>query len=190
MPRPFINLFSGGEHAGGQVGIQDVQLFVRQAHDVDDALVVAFDVYRQAVSIAARTFGMRLLRADEGGLAPPFADSEEMLDAAVESIERSGRRPGDDVALAIDVAASQLVRDGVYELDGETVDLVERAGRWLDDYPIASLEDPLAEEDWDAWGALAASQRRRTSRSATTCSAHASTASTARRSKAVPMRCC
>jgi enolase 1/2/3 len=156
VPRPLVNLFSGGAHGGGQVGVQDVQLLVRSARTIDEALVTLADVYREAAALAAERFGMRLLRADEGGLAPPFADSEEMLGGAVECVERAGRHAGEDVALAVDVAASRLQADDGYWLDGERVDLVETTSRWLREYPIACLEDPLAEEDWDGWAALAA----------------------------------
>ena len=156
LPRPLVNLFSGGVHAGGQVGVQDVQLLVAGAPGLSAALATVTDVYREAATLAARRFGMRLLRADEGGLAPPFADSDEMLACAVECVRAAGRRPGDDVSLAVDVAASQLARGDGYVLDGESADLVETAARWLRELPVTSLEDPLAEEDWAGWSALAA----------------------------------
>ena len=155
IPRPLVNLFSGGAHAGLQVGIQDVQLLVRGPDTLSDTLDTITDVYRAAVEVTRERFDMRLLRADEGGLAPPFETSEEMLATAVESVERAGRRPGDDVALAVDVAASQLATDDSYLLDGERVDLVERSTTWVAEFPIVSLEDPLGEDDWAGWTALA-----------------------------------
>jgi enolase len=155
MPRPFVNLFSGGAHAGGQVGVQDVQLLVQAAANLDEALTAVADIYREAAALSAERFAMRLLRADEGGLAPPVDDSEQMLALAVECIERTGRKAHDDVLLAVDVAASQLVVADGYELDGRRVDLVDVTSRWLRDYPIVSLEDPLAEEDWSGWKKLA-----------------------------------
>jgi enolase len=159
LPRPLVNLFSGGLHGGGQVAIQDVQLLVIAATSLGEVLAAAFHIYRQAASMAAERYGMRLLRADEGGLAPPFADSGEMLAATVECIERAGFRPGRDVVLAVDVAATQFA-GGSYLLDGEELDsaaMVERTLSWLDAYPISCLEDPLAEEDWNGWAALASS---------------------------------
>jgi enolase len=155
MPRPLVNLFSGGAHAGAQVGVQDVQLLVNAAETVDEALSTIADIYRHAVALVSERFAMRLLRADEGGLAPPFAKSERMLSTAVECIERAGREPRGHVLLAVDVAASQLLVPGGYELDGERVDLVDVTSRWLREYPIGCVEDPLAEEDWDGWTALA-----------------------------------
>ena len=156
VPQPLVNLFSGGAHAGGQVGVQDVQLLVRGPETLSEILDTIAAVYRAAVELTRERFDMRLLRADEGGLAPPFETSEQMFAAAVESVERAGLRPGNDVALAVDVAASQLATDGGYLLDGERVDLVERSARWITEFPIVSLEDPLGEDDWAGWTALAA----------------------------------
>jgi enolase len=156
VPQPLVNLFSGGAHAGGQVGVQDVQLLVRGPETLSEILDTIATVYRAAVELTRERFDMRLLRADEGGLAPPFETSEQMFAAAVESVERAGLRPGNDVALAVDVAASQLATDGGYLLDGERVDLVERSARWITEFPIVSLEDPLGEDDWAGWTALAA----------------------------------
>jgi enolase len=155
IPRPLVNLFSGGAHAGTQVGVQDVQLLIVAAATVDDALTTVADIYREATALMAERFGMRLLRADEGGLAPPFDNSEEMLATAVECIERAGRQPHVDALLAVDVAASQLLVTNGYELDGQQVDLVDVTSRWLCEYPIACIEDPLGEEDWSGWTALA-----------------------------------
>ena len=92
------------------------------------------------------------LTADEGGLAPPFSDSDQMLKDTVESIEVAGFEPGVDVSMAIDVAASHFHQDGVYELDDHQIDslkLIEQIEKWVGQYPIISVEDGLAEEDWD-----------------------------------------
>src|ERR1700687_2930302 len=90
LPRLTINLFSGGKHAGQQVSIQDVLIIPMSAQTVDEALVAASDVYRAAGELVFKKYGMRLLTADEGGLAPPFKTAEEMFALAVESIERGG----------------------------------------------------------------------------------------------------
>jgi enolase len=162
IPRPMINLFSGGKHAGGQVEIQDVLVVPLAARSMDEALATTFDVYRAAAELSATRYGMRALTADEGGLAPPFATPEEMLALAVESIRRSGREPGVDVALAVDVASTHFHSHGRYrvgsrELDG--AEMVELILEWIDRYPIVSVEDPLAEDDWPHWTEL----RRRAS---------------------------
>lgn len=156
LPRPTINLFSGGKHAGGQVPIQDV-LVVPRAATVDEALAVTYAVYQAAAELCLEKYGMRALTADEGGLAPPFPDAEAMLGDAVAAIERAGYTPGRDVALAIDVASSHFYSDGRYHLGGDPLDsagMIRHLAGWLERYPIVSVEDGLAEEDWANWPAL------------------------------------
>jgi enolase len=156
LPRLTINLFSGGKHAGGQVPIQDV-LMVPTAPTIDDGLAAAFAVYQAAADLARTQYGMRALTADEGGLAPPFPDAETMLSDAVAAIRAAGLEPGRDVALALDVASSHFYRDSRYELGGEPLTstaMIARLGEWVDRYPIVSVEDGLAEEDWGHWPAL------------------------------------
>ncbi|HTK46965.1 MAG TPA: phosphopyruvate hydratase [Gemmatimonadaceae bacterium] len=157
LPRPMINLFSGGKHAGGQVEIQDVLVLPVAARTIDDALATTFDVYRAAAALTRREYGTRALTADEGGLAPPFASAEEMLARAVQAIELAGRVPGADVALAVDVAASHFHEEGSYRIGGRTLRSAEMVGlliEWIGTYPIVSVEDGLAEEDWPYWTAL------------------------------------
>jgi enolase len=157
LPRLTINLFSGGRHAGEQVAIQDVLLVPAGAASIDDSLAMTFDVYRHAARLSLERYGMRLLRADEGGLSPPFRSSEEMIEGALQSIERAGYQVGKDFVLAIDVAASEFYSDGLYHLDQSTLDsdgMIERISHWVDHYPIVSVEDPLSEDDWANWPAL------------------------------------
>lgn len=157
LPRLTINLFSGGKHAGGQVSLQDVLVVPAAARTVDDALAATFAVYQAAIDLTARQYGTRALTADEGGLAPPFPSAEAMLDDAVTAIRAAGLAPGHDVALALDVAASHFYRDGCYHLDGAALDstaLIARLAGWVARYPIVSLEDGLAEDDWDHWPVL------------------------------------
>lgn len=154
FPRLTINLFSGGKHAGRQVAIQDVLIVPSRAETVDASLVVMYDIYQAAAELALERYGMRLLTADEGGLAPPFADAEAMLDAAIDAIERAGYTPGHDVHLAVDVASSHFHRDGMYHIGGTPLtgaEMIERLVRWVDRYPIVSLEDGLHEDDWEHW---------------------------------------
>ena len=117
LPRLTINLFSGGKHAGQQVSIQDVLIIPMSSQTIDEALVMASDVYRVAASLVFQKYGMRLLTADEGGLAPPFKTVEEMFSLAVESIEQAGYVPGKDFFLGVDVAATHFYKDKRYELD-------------------------------------------------------------------------
>src|ERR1700730_2633425 len=157
LPRLTINLFSGGKHAGQQVSVQDVLIIPMSARTIDEVLVSAFDVYQAAADLILRTYGMRLLTADEGGLAPPCRSAEEMLGLAVEAIERGGYFSGKEIFLGIDVAASHFYQDHRYHKDGEVLDsaaMIQTITRWLDRYPILSVEDGLAEDDWENWPKL------------------------------------
>ena len=159
LPRLTINLFSGGKHAGGQVPIQDVLLIPLTTATIDASLVAAYEVYQTAAELILRRYGMRLLTADEGGLAPPCRTSEEMIALAVESIEAAGFTSGKDIALGIDVAASHFYRNGRYELGAQPLDspaMIEQLRTWVDRYPIVSIEDGLAEDDWEHWPELRA----------------------------------
>ena len=158
LPLPMINLFSGGAHAGGQVAVQDVQIVVPAAQTIRRVLEITSDVFRAAADLILTRYNMRLLTADEGGLAPPFESSDAMLQAVVEAIERAGYRPGEDVALTLDVAASQFHSAGRYHIDGASLSrqqMVELVTRWTKRYPIISLEDGLDEADWAGWQSLA-----------------------------------
>ena len=159
LPRPTINLFSGGKHAGDQVAVQDVLLATVSATTVDEALEMTFDVRRAAADLVHRKYGERPLVADEGGFAPNFSDAEAMLDDAIEAILAAGLRPGSDVALCIDVAASHFHEAGIYRWDGRPIDagqMIEIEVGWLERYPIVSIENGLADEDWTHWSELRA----------------------------------
>jgi enolase len=157
LPRLTINLFSGGKHAGQQVSVQDVLIIPMFAGTIDESLVAASDVYQAAADLILRKYGMRLLTADEGGLAPPCKSAEEMLALAVESIELAGYIPGKDISLGIDVASSHFYEDHHYHKDGAVLDsagMIQAIGNWLTEYPILSVEDGLAEDDWANWPTL------------------------------------
>ncbi len=157
LPRLTINLFSGGKHAGQQVSVQDVLIIPMSASTIDEVLIAAFNVYQAAADLILQKYGMRLLTADEGGLAPPCHSAEEMLGLAVEAIEQAGYRPGKDIFLGVDVAASHFYRDHRYHKDGAILDsaaMIQAISQWLDRYPILSVEDGLAENDWENWPQL------------------------------------
>ncbi|HUX21381.1 MAG TPA: enolase C-terminal domain-like protein [Spirochaetia bacterium] len=157
LPRLTINLFSGGKHAGKQVAIQDVLIVPLSPQSVDGSLVMMYDVYRKASEIIFDRFGMRLLTADEGGLAPPFERTEAMLETAVEAIEAAGYRSGVDAALAVDVASTHFFEDGRYHIDGSALtpsEMIDTVEEWVDSFPLLSVEDALSENDWDNWPRL------------------------------------
>ena len=157
LPRPTINLFSGGKHAGGQIPLQDALVVPLAAPTMDEALATTYRVYQSAAKLALEKYGTRPLTADEGGLAPPFPDAEAMLGDTVEAVELAGYEPGRDVTLALDVASSHFYEEGRYHLGDEPLDgggMIEYLSAWLDRYPIISLEDGLSESDWENWPRL------------------------------------
>jgi len=159
LPRPTVNLFSGGKHAGGQTPIQDLLVVPASARTMDEALAMVYAVYQAAIAVIAERYGARPLVADEGGLAPPFGDPEAMFDDAVTAIVRAGLTPGRDVALAVDVAATHFYHDGVYNLAGRrlsTPTMIEQVLAWVQAYPIVSVEDGLAQDAWNDWPTLRA----------------------------------
>jgi enolase len=156
LPRLTINLFSGGKHAGGQVAIQDL-LVVPLTDNVSDALAMTYEIYQFAAELTAKKYNVRALRADEGGLAPPFPNVTVMIEDALKAIECAGLKVGQDVSLALDVASSHFYQNGLYHLDGKSLtgeEMIALLESWLNDYPIVSLEDGLAEEDWQHWQLL------------------------------------
>jgi enolase len=157
LPRLTVNLFSGGKHAGGQVPIQDVLVVPASARTIDDGLSTVYAVYQAAARLTNEKYNARALKADEGGLAPPFNSIEEMLDDAVESIRAAGFRPGEDVALALDVASTHFYDGDVYHLPDGTrnaAGMIEMLTQWVNRWRILSLEDGLHENDWSNWPAL------------------------------------
>jgi enolase len=156
LPRLTINLFSGGKHAGGQVAIQDC-LIVPMQPTIDESLAAAHAIYYAAAKLTSETYHTRPLKADEGGLAPPFPSVEAMFEDAVAAIRAAGFEPGRHVNLAIDVASTHFYDDGRYAIDNDSLDasgMIQRVRSWVSNWPIISVEDGLAEEDWPHWPAL------------------------------------
>jgi len=157
LPRPMINLFSGGIHGGNQTSVQDLQLLMPGTNSVQRSLEIFYDVYYTAATRMKKNHGLRLLRADEGGLAPPFKSSEEMFQEALLCIEEAGYVPGQDCCFTVDVAATHFYQNGRYLLDSQPIEaeqMVELLASWCDKYPLVSIEDGLAESDWPAWKKL------------------------------------
>ena len=151
MPLPEVQIFGGGAHAGRRVDIQDFMVVARKARSFAEALECTAEVYRTAgrlMSDMGRLQGV----ADEGGYWPAFDSNEAALDTLVRAIERAGFVPGDEIAISLDVAASDLYCEGRYRLalDNRTLDSDAMAAMvidWLDRYPVVSVEDPLSEFD-------------------------------------------
>lgn len=151
LPVPEIQLFGGGAHAGRRMDVQDVMIIAVGATTFADALNMTAEVYRAAGELLASRSELAGV-ADEGGYWPVFASNEQALELTVQAIERAGYTPGTDIAISIDVAASEFVDNNRYRLRLEGVDLdtdgmIELLLRWAKRYPIVSIEDPLAEND-------------------------------------------
>ena len=151
IPLPEIQIFGGGAHAGRRVDIQDFMVMVPGANSFDEAMEITSEVYFAAGDIM-ESRGKRAGIADEGGWWPIFDSNEEALETLVAAIEKAGEKPGGRVVISLDIAASEFGGDGRYRLaledrDMDSGELVDMLGGWLDSYPIASIEDPVAEND-------------------------------------------
>jgi enolase len=151
LPLPQVQIFGGGAHAGRRTDVQDFMIMAPKAGSVRRALEITAEVYHAAGELMAAGAGAAGV-ADEGGWWPAFDSTGQALDTLVRAIERAGHRPGEDVWIALDVAASEFHRQGRYHLALEqesldTIDMVEQVAAWSRAYPIASIEDPLAEDD-------------------------------------------
>lgn len=162
LPLPMVNIFSGGAHAGGVVDVQDYLAIPVGAASVAESLEWVSRVRQAAADLLRLRGGNADLVADEGGLAHRFDDNTAAFGLLSESIERAGLRAGDDVGLAVDVAATQLVvGPSRYRLAKErrtltTEEMVTEVSKWTQRFPIVSIEDPLGEDDWSGFAAITA----------------------------------
>ncbi len=156
LPVPMMNILNGGSHADTNVDIQEFMIAPVGASTFREALRMGAEVYHTLKDVIKER-GMSTGLGDEGGFAPNLDSNQEALDLIVEAIKRAGYEPGADVALALDVAATEFFEDGAYMFEGEprsTDYMVRYYEKLITDYPLVSIEDPLSEDEWDAWKAL------------------------------------
>ncbi len=158
LPVPMFNIINGGSHANNSVDFQEYMIMPVNFDNFSDALRAAAEVYHNLKKIIA-AMGESTALGDEGGFAPNLKNNEEPIQVIMQAIEKAGYRPGDDIAIALDVASSELVTDGGYKLDSENRILsAEELVAYYEDlcakYPIVSIEDGLSEDDWDGWKIL------------------------------------
>ena len=156
LPMPEIQIFGGGAHAGNRIDIQDVMAVPVGAQTFDEALEMAAEVYRAAGRILEAS-GRKSGIADEGGWWPAFESNEEALATLTRAIESAGLKPGDEVAVSLDIAASEFGSEGRYRIEGrefERDEWIDTLLGWLGRYPVISVEDPLAEDDTDGFRAF------------------------------------
>ncbi len=158
LPVPMMNVLNGGAHADNSVDIQEFMIAPVGAVTFSEALRWGAETYHALKSVL-KEHKLSTGVGDEGGFAPDLAHNRAALDLLVEAIGQAGFQPGRDVALAVDAAATEFFSDGAYRFEGgarSSAEMLELYAEWLDAYPIVSLEDPLAEDDWAGWQALTA----------------------------------
>jgi len=158
LPAPMMNVLNGGAHADNTVDLQEFMLFPVGAPTFAEALRWGSEVFHQLKAVL-REQKLDTAVGDEGGFAPNLASNREAIELVLRGIERAGYRPGEDIAIALDPAASEFFRDGRYALEGEgtnksTAEMIDFWKEWVSAYPIVSIEDGLAEGDWDGWKEL------------------------------------
>ena len=156
LPVPMLNVLNGGAHAANPLDIQEFMLVPGGLPSFSSALRAGVEVYQHLKAVLT---GRRLSTnvGDEGGFAPDLASSREALDLLVAAIHQAGYRPGEEIALALDVAASEFHQEGVYQLEGRSLGsgaVVDFYEKLVGDYPIVSIEDGMAEDDWEGWARL------------------------------------
>jgi len=161
MPVPMMNILNGGAHATNTVDFQEYMIVPIGAETFSDALRMGAEVFHALKKVLMKR-GLATGVGDEGGFAPDLKTDEDALKLVIEAIESAGFAPGTEVAIALDCAASELFRDGKYEFRKSKAGTMEAQGmidmyaRWMETYPIVSIEDGLAENDWAGWTALTA----------------------------------
>lgn len=155
LPVPMMNILNGGKHADNNVDIQEFMVVPVGASSFTEALRMGAEVFHSLKSVLKKK-GYNTAVGDEGGFAPNLSSNAEALEVIVEAIHAAGYKPGDDIKLAIDVAATELYKDGAYHLAGEgltknSAQMVEYYAELAKKYPIISIEDGLSEDDWEGW---------------------------------------
>lgn len=160
LPLPMVNMISGGKHAGGQLDFQDFLLIPVGAKSYSEGLDWIVTVYHELGRVLDAAGFEGTLVGDEGGYGPRLASNDAALDLIMRAIEQAGYQPGRDLAFALDVASTHFYHDGAYHLaatGGQRLsadEMIDRLESWVDRYPIVSIEDALAEDDWDGWQRL------------------------------------
>ncbi|MGI9952179.1 phosphopyruvate hydratase [Moorellaceae bacterium AZ2] len=158
LPVPMMNILNGGKHADNNVDIQEFMVMPAGAENFAEALRMGAEIFHHLKAVL-KAKGLNTAVGDEGGFAPDLSSNVEAIEVILEAVSRAGYQPGKDVFLALDTAATELYRDGRYHFAGEGVtrtreEMVEFYASLVEKYPIISLEDGLAEEDWEGWRLL------------------------------------
>ncbi len=153
LPVPMMNILNGGSHADSNVDVQEFMIAPIGAESFSEALRWGAEVYHTLKGVLKER-GLSTGLGDEGGFAPNLSSNRDALDLIVEAVKKAGFQPGTDIALALDVAASEFYKDGAYHFEGQSRSAAEMSAYYaelVEAYPLVSIEDPLHEEDWDGW---------------------------------------
>ena len=158
LPVPMMNILNGGKHADNNVDIQEFMVLPVGAESFAEALRIGSEIYHSLKKVLKER-GLNTAIGDEGGFAPDLASNEEALQVIMAAIEKAGYKPGEQVKLALDVASTELFKDGKYHLEGEgkvktPAEMVEYYAGLVEKYPIISIEDGMSEDDWEGWALL------------------------------------
>ncbi len=158
LPIPMMNILNGGAHADNPIDFQEFMIQPRGFSSFSESLRAGIEIFHTLKTIL-RSKGLNTAVGDEGGFAPNLKSPEEALELIMDSIKEAGYKPGDQVALCLDIAATEFYRNSIYTLEGmnknlNTSDMIEYIGELCDKYPISSVEDGLDEDDWDGWTRL------------------------------------
>lgn len=158
LPVPMMNIINGGEHADNNVDVQEFMIMPVGAKTFKEALQTGAEIFHHLRAVLQEK-GLNTAVGDEGGFAPNLSSNEEAITTIITAIEAAGYKPGEDVVLAMDVAATEFYKDGKYDLSGEgksysPSEFIDLLASWVEKYPIVSIEDALSEDDWDGWKQL------------------------------------
>lgn len=158
LPVPMMNILNGGQHADNNVDIQEFMIMPVGAKSFAEALRMNAEIYHNLKALL-KSKGLSTALGDEGGFAPDLKCNEEAIEVILEAVEKAGYKPGEDIVIALDVASSEMYEDGKYNLAGEGIvktsaEMVDYLAALCEKYPIISIEDGLAEDDWEGWKTL------------------------------------
>ncbi|MBG9794770.1 enolase [Paenibacillus dendritiformis] len=158
LPVPMMNIVNGGAHADNNVDVQEFMILPVGAPNFKEALRMGAEIFHNLKSVL-KSKGLNTAVGDEGGFAPNLSSNEEAITTIIEAIEKAGYKPGQDVFLGMDVASTEFYKDGKYTLEGEgksftSAEFVDLLASWVEKYPIITIEDGCAEDDWDGWKLL------------------------------------
>lgn len=158
LPVPMMNILNGGSHADNKIDIQEFMVMPFGAESFSHALQMGTEIFHHLKAVL-KGKGHSTNVGDEGGFAPNLGSNEEAIEVVLEAIEKAGYKPGDDVQIALDAASSEFFKDGVYSFEStgdkrSSSEMVDFWKEWTEKYPIVSIEDGLAEDDWDGWKLL------------------------------------